>query len=93
MLTDVVSTKALTYRVAERMRAGEVVMAEVAMAKNHAAVVANRVCSEAVQIFGGMGYMRETAVERLSRDARILPIGGGTHEIMNEIVARAMGLG
>jgi acyl-CoA dehydrogenase len=92
MLTKVVSAKALTYRVAQRMQAGESVIAEVAMAKNHASTVANEVCYDAVQIFGGMGYMRETLVERLSRDARLLPIGGGTHEIMNEIVARTLGL-
>lgn len=92
MLTKVVSAKALTYHVAQRMKAGESVIAEVAMAKNHASTVANEVCYDAVQIFGGMGYMRETLVERLSRDARLLPIGGGTHEIMNEIVARTLGL-
>ena len=49
-------------------------------------------CFEAVQILGGMGYMRETRVERLSRDARLLPIGGGTSEIMNEIIAKHLGL-
>jgi acyl-CoA dehydrogenase len=58
------------------------------MAKNFSAQVAMDVCYEAVQIFGGMGYMRETKVERLSRDARLLPIGGGTSEIMNEVIAR-----
>ena len=52
------------------------------MAKNFAAQVAQEVCYEAVQILGGMGYMRESRVERLSRDARILPIGGGTSGII-----------
>jgi acyl-CoA dehydrogenase len=50
------------------------------------------VCHAAVQIHGGMGYMRETRVERLSRDARLLAIGGGTTEVMNELIAR-WGLG
>jgi acyl-CoA dehydrogenase len=45
-----------------------------------------------VQVFGGAGYMRGTLVERLFRDARILSIGGGTREIMNEIIAKRMGL-
>jgi len=36
--------------------------------------------------------MRETLVERLSRDARLLPIGGGTHEVMNEIISKGLGL-
>jgi len=62
------------------------------MAKNFAAQVAVDVCHAAVQIHGGMGYMRETRVERLSRDARLLAIGGGTTEVMNELIAR-WGLG
>ena len=90
--TQVASARALTYQVAARIRDGQPVMVEAAMAKNHAALVAREVCWEAVQIFGGMGYMRETVVERLARDARLLPIGGGTQEIMNELIAR-FGLG
>ena len=74
------------------MKLGQAGPAEVAMAKNHASDVARDVCWEAVQILGGMGYMRETRVERFLRDARLLPIGGGTQEIMNEIIGR-MGLG
>ncbi len=92
MATDVASCRALTYDVADRMRRGHSVLADVAMAKNHASDVAQRVCYEAVQIFGGMGYMRETVVERFARDARLLPIGGGTQEVMNELIAR-FGLG
>jgi acyl-CoA dehydrogenase len=92
MATQVASCRALVYAVADRMRHGEPVLAEVAMAKNHASDVARDVCWEAVQVFGGMGYMRETVVERFARDARLLPIGGGTQEIMNEIIAR-YGLG
>ena len=65
--------------------------AEVALTKNVAADAAEWVSREAVQVLGGMGYMRETKVERLSRDARLLNIGGGTREIMNEIVGRALG--
>lgn len=92
MATLVQSAKALTYSCAARMREGAPVMAEIAMAKNHAAEVAREVCWEAVQIHGGMGYMRESKVERFARDARLLPIGGGTTEIMNELIARGMGL-
>ncbi|MCA9572190.1 MAG: acyl-CoA dehydrogenase family protein, partial [Myxococcales bacterium] len=88
MATQVASARALTYAVARRMNAGENLPAEVAMAKNHAGDVARAVCWEAVQILGGMGYIRESRVERLMRDARLLHIGGGTREIMNEIIAR-----
>ena len=62
------------------------------MAKNMASDVAQDVCWQATQIFGGMGYMRESEVERLYRDVRLLPIGGGTREIMHEIIAKTMGL-
>ena len=88
MATQVEAAKTLNYVLAERLQAGEKPVAEVAMAKNFSAQVAVDVCYEAVQILGGMGYMRESKVERLSRDARLLPIGGGTSEIMNEIIAR-----
>ena len=88
MATKVLASRTLNYALAARMEAGESPVAEVAMAKNFAAEVAMEVTYEAVQLFGGMGYMRETRVERLSRDARLLPIGGGTSEVMNDLVAR-----
>ena len=50
------------------------------------------VADEAVQIHGGAGYMREYDVERAARDARLGPIGGGTDEIMREILAKQLGL-
>ena len=58
------------------------------MAKNAASDMCTFVCDSAVQLFGGYGYMRETVVERLYRDARLFPIGGGTREIMNEIISK-----
>jgi acyl-CoA dehydrogenase len=61
---------------------------EVSMAKNFACEVSDLVTYEAVQLFGGYGYMREYLVERLYRDNRILSIGGGTTEIMKEIIAK-----
>ena len=92
MATQVTLAKTLVYQVARRMEDGEVCIKEVSIAKNVAAEVAMSVTYQAVQLHGGMGYMRETLVERLSRDARLLPIGGGTQEIMNEIIAKSMGL-
>ncbi|MCW2571943.1 MAG: putative acyl CoA dehydrogenase [Frankiales bacterium] len=64
--------------------------ADIAMAKNTAVYACNYVVNEAVQIFGGMGYMRESEVERHYRDSRILGIGGGTNEIMNEVIAKSV---
>ncbi len=92
MATEVEAARTLNYSCALRVRDGDYLVKEVSMAKNFAAEVAQRVCYDAVQIFGGMGFMRETRVERLSRDARLLPIGGGTTEIMNEIIAKGLGL-
>ncbi len=92
MATRVEVAREYSYRVAARMQAGQPAINEVCMAKNFATDVADYVTHEAVQIFGGMGYMRESVVERLYRDNRILSIGGGTHEIMNEIIAKQMGL-
>jgi acyl-CoA dehydrogenase len=62
-----------------------------AMTKNVATDACSAVCDAAVQIHGGYGYMRETLVERLYRDARLYPIGGGTREIMNEVIAKTEG--
>ena len=92
MATRVEVAREYTYRCAAHMAAGETVVTQISMAKNFATTVADEVTHEAVQIFGGMGYMRESLVERLYRDNRILSIGGGTHEIMNEIIAKQIGL-
>ena len=90
MATQVTAAKTMVYQVGTRMAEGQEVVAEVSMAKNFCSDVALNVTREAVQIFGGMGYMRESWVERLSRDARLLPIGGGTQEIMKEIIGKRL---
>ncbi len=92
MATKVEIAREYTYRVASLIQAGKNPIKEVAMAKNFATEVADFVTNEAVQIFGGMGYMRESRVERLYRDSRILSIGGGTTEIMKELIGKQMGL-
>ncbi len=75
----------------EWLATGDAVTA-VSMAKNTACAVCDHVVDEAVQLFGGLGYMRESEVERHYRDSRILRIGGGTDEIMNEVIAKRIGL-
>jgi acyl-CoA dehydrogenase len=62
------------------------------MAKNTAVEACDSVVDEAVQLHGGLGYLRGTEVERHYRDARIMGIGGGTTEIMNEIIAKQLGV-
>lgn len=76
--------------VTDRWVAGDDVIAEVAMAKNTAVAACDAVVDDAVQLHGGMGYLRETEVERHYRDSRILGIGGGTTEIMNEVIGRLL---
>jgi acyl-CoA dehydrogenase len=91
MASRIAAARALTGEVASRVLAGESCLSLVAMAKNVATDACSAVCDEAVQIFGGAGYMRGTLVERLYRDARLYPIGGGTREIMNEVIAKTEG--
>lgn len=92
MATKVRVAKEFNYRVAAKMEAGQDVTLDVSMAKNFACEVCDKVVYDAVQIHGGYGYAREYSVERLYRDARILSIGGGTTEIMKEIISKLLGL-
>jgi acyl-CoA dehydrogenase len=85
------AARLLTYRAAARLdtdhpEAGR----SVAMAKYHAAIAANRIVDECVQLFGGSGFLEETPVARHFRDARVLRIGGGTDEIQLEILAKGL---
>lgn len=86
------AARAYVHDVAERVAAGQPVVTEVAMAKNVAVATCDWVVDAALQLHGGFGYMRDAEVERHYRDARLLGIGGGTTEIMNEIIAKGMGL-
>jgi acyl-CoA dehydrogenase len=91
MATRIASARALVGECATRFIRGEQVTGLAAMAKNAATDMCTAVVHEAVQIHGGNGYMREYLVERLYRDARLYPIGGGTREIMNEIISKTEG--
>lgn len=92
MATQLEVSREFTYRQAAKMAAGKNVVKEISMAKNFATDVSDRITYDATQILGGMGFMRESLVERLYRDNRILSIGGGTREIMNEIISKQLGL-
>ncbi len=85
------AARLLTYRAAARLDSGHPEAAKsVAMAKYHAAIAANHIVDECVQLFGGSGFLEETPVARHFRDARVLRIGGGTDEIQLEILAKGL---
>ncbi len=91
-LTELEGARTLTYQAAARWDAGHPeAAATTAMAKLLAPRVASRVVDEALQIFGGYGFIEETPVAMHFRDARILRIGGGTDEVQLEILAKRMG--
>ena len=91
MATRIAAARSLMNEALVRHLRGESVAGLAAMAKNTATDMCSWVCDQAVQIHGGYGYMREYVVERLFRDARLYPIGGGTREIMNEIISKVEG--
>jgi acyl-CoA dehydrogenase len=91
MATRLAAVRAITNEAVVRMVRGENAPGVAAMAKNAATDMLMAVAYEATQIHGGYGYMRETLVERLWRDARLYPIGGGTREVMNEIISKIEG--
>ena len=76
--------------VVRRWEAGGADRADVAMAKNTAVYACDFVVHEAVQLHGGLGFMRGVEVERHYRDARVLGIGGGANEVLNELVAKRL---
>ncbi|KUI40871.1 acyl-CoA dehydrogenase [Mycobacterium sp. GA-1199] len=81
-----------THHVVERQIHGETnLITEVCFAKNTAVEAGEWVANQAVQLFGGMGYMTESEVERQYRDMRILGIGGGTTEILTSLAAKTLG--
>ena len=88
MAREIDVARTYTRAVIDDWLAGDDVIARVAMAKNTAVGACDRVVDAAVQLHGGMGYMRECEVERHYRDSRILGIGGGTNEIMTEVIAK-----
>jgi acyl-CoA dehydrogenase len=92
LATTAHASRCITYDALRRFHAGENAVREVTMAK----LVTQRACFEVMdaclQLHGGAGYMVEYEIERMARDARLGPIGGGTDEVMKEILAKVMGL-
>lgn len=90
MATEIDAARFLTYRAAYVKQKGERFSTEAAMAKLKASDVAVNVARDAVQIFGGYGYMREYPVEKYYRDAKITEIYEGTSEIQRLVISRAL---
>ena len=95
MRMRIASTQAWVDALGERADAGDGSpqwVAEVCMLKNHATQAMQHCADQAVQLLGGMGYMRGTKSERIYREVKVMMIGGGTEEIMKELAARQMQL-
>jgi acyl-CoA dehydrogenase len=92
LATTAHASRCVTYDALRRFVAGEDAVGEVTMAKLATQRAAFDVIDGCLQLHGGAGYMREYEIERMARDARLGPIGGGTDEIMKEILAKTMGL-
>ena len=80
--------KEFNYSVAKRLNDGEYVVKEATMSKLASTKMSDEVIYECLQILGGYGYMEEYPMARLLRDSRLGPIGGGTSEILKEIIAK-----
>jgi len=85
---ECLAARAMVEQTARKMDAGGDVIKDAAACKYFASETAGRIADRAVQVHGGYGYMRETAVERLYRDARLLRIFEGTSQIMQLVIAR-----
>jgi alkylation response protein AidB-like acyl-CoA dehydrogenase len=90
MATKIEAARLLTFRSAEMKNKGLNVTKESAMAKLYASEVAVHVADEAVQIFGGYGYIKDFPVEKFYRDAKLCTIGEGTSEIQKLVISRAI---
>ena len=90
MATELDAARLMTYRAAWLAQEGKTFFKEAAMAKLFASETCNRIAYKALQIFGGYGYIKDFAVERFFRDARITTLYEGTSEIQRLVIARRL---
>ena len=88
MASEVEMAREFNYSIAERMKLGVYVVKEASMSKLLSTKIADEVIYKCLQFLGGYGYMEDYPLARLSRDSRLGPIGGGTSEILREIIAK-----
>lgn len=91
-MAAVEASKRLNYHAADLFNRGENAVKEISMAKLFAGDLAQKVAYDCMQFHGGMGYITETDIARAWRDIRLITIGGGTSEIMKEIIAKMSGI-
>ena len=90
MQTEIEAARGLLYQAAYLKDSGGKMGAAASKAKLYASEMANRVAAKAVQIHGSQGYSRESEVERMYRDARVITIYEGTSEVQRMIIAREL---
>lgn len=88
MASEVEMAREFNYSIAERMKLGVYVVKEASMSKLLSTKIADEVIYKCLQFLGGYGYMEDYPLARLLRDSRLGPIGGGTSEILREIIAK-----
>ncbi len=88
MATEVEIVKTFNYNITDRLNNGDYVVKEACMSKLQSTKVADKVIYDCLQFLGGYGYMEEYPLARLFRDSRLGPIGGGTSEILKEIIGK-----
>jgi alkylation response protein AidB-like acyl-CoA dehydrogenase len=91
MATQIDVARQMVWHAASLKDAGRPCLKEAAMAKLFASEMAERVCSDAIQVFGGYGYVTDFPVERIYRDVRVCQIYEGTSDIQKILIARALG--
>jgi len=91
MATQIEAARALLHHAASLKDAGVPCLKEAAMAKLNASEMAERVCSAAIQVFGGYGYVSDFPVERIWRDVRVCQIYEGTSDVQKILIGRALG--
>lgn len=89
LLTQIRAAQMLTYEALDKMNKKEPCVTDISMAKLFAGELAQKVAYDVLQAHGGNGYMEEYDISRAYRDVRLITIGGGTSEIMREIIAKA----
>jgi alkylation response protein AidB-like acyl-CoA dehydrogenase len=92
MATEIEAARQMIYDAAWKFGKGEYPVKEISMAKLYGGIVASRVANEAMQIFGGAAYTMDLPIQRAWRDSRLIRIGGGTDEVMREVISKLMGL-